>query len=138
MLLVTAKATLEVHEAEVVSYEAEVLKVIRGESVLSADLLNRLHEEAKEKLADAKQRVMELNDKRKDSEEMKLSLSKQFDTMKSWADMYDECGMDTKKMILSNIMKAVHVRRDYEIEIDLTVDVEQFGLLEEEPVEESA
>jgi len=29
-------------------------------------------------------------------------------------------------------MKAVRVKRDYEIEIDLTVDCEQLGLLTEE------
>jgi len=37
-------------------------------------------------------------------------------------------------MILSHIMKAVRVRRDYEIEIDLTVDIEQLGLLSDEPI----
>lgn len=41
--------------------------------------------------------------------------------------MYDECDMETKKMILARIMKAVRVRRDYEIEIDFTVDFEKIG-----------
>jgi hypothetical protein len=58
--------------------------------------------------------------------------------------MYGECEMDVKKMILSHIMKKIRVRRDYEIELDLMIDVEQFGLLDEEagtgdlPVEQSA
>jgi len=38
-----------------------------------------------------------------------------------------ECEMDAKKMILSQIMSAVKVSRDYEIEIEFTVDYEQFG-----------
>ena len=69
-------------------------------------------------------------------EQLKAALSTHFDNIKSWADMYDECGMETKKMILSHIMKAVRVNRDYEIEIDLTVDVdiEQLGLLSEEVI----
>ena len=37
----------------------------------------------------------------------------------------DGCEMETKKMILSRIMKSVRVRRDYEIEIDFTADFEQ-------------
>jgi len=49
---------------------------------------------------------------------MKTALSKQFDNIKTWSDMYDECNMETKKMILAHIMKAVRVKRDYEIEID--------------------
>ncbi len=60
---------------------------------------------------------------------MKSSLSKHFDNIKTWADMYDECSLDSKKMILSHIMKAVRVSRDYEIEIDLALDIEQLGLL---------
>jgi len=70
---------------------------------------------------------------------MKLSLSKHFDNMRTWSDMYGECEMDVKKMILSHIMKKVQVRRDYEIEIDLTVDVEQFGLMNDvQSIAESA
>jgi hypothetical protein len=41
MALTQAKATLTAHMAEVLEYETEVIKVIRGESKLSADLLNK-------------------------------------------------------------------------------------------------
>lgn len=134
MQLAKAKAMFQAHSAEVMEYEAEVLKIIRGESKLNADLLNKLYEEAKEKAGQSAQTVSELNEKLKNSEQMKVALSKQFDNIKSWSDMYDECGMETKKMILSYIMKSVRVSRDYEIEIDLTVDIEQLGLLSEEPI----
>ena len=41
-------------------YEAEVIKVIRGESKLNPDMLNKLHEDAKAKAADAEQNVKRL------------------------------------------------------------------------------
>ena len=132
--LTKAKATFQAHSTEMMEYEAEVIKIIRGESKLNSDLLNKLYEEAKEKAAESEQTVLELNEKLKNSEQMKIALSKHFDNIKSWSDMYDECGMETKKMILSHIMKAVRVSRDYEIEIDLTVDIEQLGLLSDEPI----
>jgi hypothetical protein len=59
---------------------------------------------------------------------MKSALSEQFGNIQSWSDMYDTCDMETKKMILSRIFNEVRVKRDYEIEIDLTVDCEQLGL----------
>ena len=132
MQLTKAEATFAAQMTEIATYEAEVIKVIRGESGLNAELLSKLHEEAKEKADQTEQVVVELRNKLKNSEEMKLSLSKHFDNMKTWSDMYDECEMDVKKMILSHIMKKVCVRRDYEIELDLMIDVEQFGLLDEE------
>lgn len=116
-------------------YESEVIKIIRSESKLNPDLLNKLYEEAKEKSAQSEQTVQQIEKRIKNSQEMKESLSKQFDNIKSWADMYDECSMETKKMILANMMKAVKVSRDYQIEIDLTVDCEELGLCLEEITE---
>lgn len=127
MQLTTARATLQACTAEVLEYEAEVIKVIRGESKLNPDLLNKLYEDAKAKAADAEQSVKGLEAQVQDGEKMKDSLSQQFDNLRTWADMYGECDMETKKMILARIMKSVRVRRDYEIEIDFTVDFEKIG-----------
>lgn len=44
----------------------------------------------------------------------------------SWADMYDHYTFETKKMILAQFIKAVYVRRDYEIEIEFNVSFEEF------------
>jgi DNA invertase Pin-like site-specific DNA recombinase len=128
MSLTAAKASLRAHTAEILEYEAEVLKVIRGESRLNPDLLNKLHEEAKGRAAASEQTVRTLEEEIRGGEQMKESLSRQFDTMKTWADMYDACDTETKKMILCRMMKSVRVKRDYEIEIDLTVDCEQLGI----------
>jgi hypothetical protein len=59
---------------------------------------------------------------------MKTALSEQFSNIQSWSDMYDTCDMETKKMILSRMFNEVRVKRDYEVEIDLTVNCEQLGL----------
>jgi chromosome segregation ATPase len=126
--LTAAKASFRARTAEVLEYEAEVLKVIRGESKLNPDLLNKLYEEAKARAAESEQTVRSLEEKIRDGEQMKESLSERFDTMKSWADMYDGCNKETKKMILSRMMSAVRVKRDYEVEIDLAVDCEQLGI----------
>jgi DNA invertase Pin-like site-specific DNA recombinase len=128
MALTQAKAVLAKVMAEVSEYEAEVIKVIRGESKLNADLLNRLYEEAREKVAESELRVRELEGSLNDSEQKKAELSKRFDNIQSWSDMYDTCDIGTKKMVLSRIISAVRVKRDYAIEIDLTVDCEQFGI----------
>lgn len=125
MQLTTAKATLRACTAEVLEYEAEVIKIIRGDSKLNPDLLNKLYEDAKAKAADAEQSVKQLEDQIQDGEKMKDALSQQFDNLRTWADMYDECDMETKKIILARIMKSVRVRRGYEIEIDFTIDFEK-------------
>jgi hypothetical protein len=125
--LAAARAVLEAHTIEVLEYEGEVIKIIRGESKLNPDLLNKLHEEAKVQAAETEQTVRRLEVQIYDSEQMKDTLSQQYDNLLTWADMYDQCDMETKKMILSRIMKSVHVNRDYEIDIELTVDYQQLS-----------
>jgi len=126
--LKSALAAHQANAAEVFQYESEVIKIIRGESKLNPDLLNKLHEEAKAKAVESDLEVKSLEEKIKDCEEKRGSLSSQYDSMRSWADLYGDCDMDMKKMILSRIMSSVKVSRDYEIEIDLTVDCEDLGI----------
>lgn len=128
MQLAQAKAALQAHTAEVLEYESEVIKIIRGESKLSQELLTKLHEEAKARAEDAARVVENLQAKIQDGEQLKSSMAQQYETMRSWADMYDQCDIETKKMILSRIMTSVRVRRNYEIEIDLSIDREQLGI----------
>jgi len=126
--LTAARANLQARTAEVMEYEAEVLKVIRGESRLNSELLNKLYEQAKEDCTAAEQTVRQCEQVLKASGERRAALEQQFDTMQSWAALYGECDMATKKMIVAYLMRSVRVKRDYEIEIDLAIDCEQLGL----------
>ena len=113
---------------EAAAYEREVIKVIRGDSKLSPDLLNKLYEEAKAKAEESALVIKRIEAQISDSEQMRDSLSLQYDEMRTWADIYDGIDMEAKNMILSRIMKNIRVRRDYEIEIDLTLGCEQLGI----------
>ena len=52
---------------------------------------------------------------------------KQYDELVTWADMFRECDIESKKMILSRIINDVRVSRHYNIEITFTTEIEQFG-----------
>ena len=97
-------------------------------------MLSKIHEEAKERMEEAQKVVREIENKLKNSEKMKSSLAKQYDEISGWAELYDTCEIATKKMIVSRIMEEVRVKRDYEIEIDLTVDCEALGISPEEGI----
>ena len=51
--------------------------------------------------------------------------------------MYNNCTFEAKKMIVAQFVKAVRVRRDYEIDIEFNVSFEEFQALylEGEPEE---
>ncbi len=134
MNLTRARANLGAHTAEVKEYEAEVIKVIRGESKLSSDLLSKIHEEAKARMEEAEKIVHDLESKLENSEKMRDRLAEQYDDISGWAELYDTCDLAAKKMIVSRMMKEVRVKRDYEIEIDLTASCEALGISLDKPI----
>ena len=125
--LSAAQLSLRTQNAEVAEYEAEVIKIIRGESKLNSELLNKLHDEAKEKAVIIDNTVTELKAKIQDSTQLLKSFGTQYDDFMTWADMFDSCDIETKKMIISRFISNVKVSRDYEVEMTFTVSFEQFG-----------
>ena len=62
---------------------------------------------------------------------------REYDQLMGWAEMYDNCTFEAKKMIVAQFVKEVHVRRDYEIDIEFNVSFEEFQALylDKEPEE---
>ncbi len=52
--------------------------------------------------------------------------SEEYDRLVGWADVYDRCSFETKKMFVSQFIKSVRVFRDYRLEIDFNVSYEEF------------
>lgn len=121
-----ASKQLEEKRRELADYQAETIKVIRGQSRLDVSLLNELVEKAKgelEVLSAAAEQAKEqleyvLADDGFEREE--------YDRLKSWAEVYDSCSFEAKKMFVSKFIKSVYVYRDYELEIEFNVSFDEF------------
>ena len=53
----------------------------------------------------------------------------EFEKLENWADLYDNCTFEAKKMIVSQLIKAVYVYRDYRLEVEFRVSFEDFRRL---------
>ena len=113
-------------QQEIDDYAAETIKVIRGQSKFSAELLTSLSDKAKEELETLK-RALEAAQEELDILQSNVSAeSMEYDRLIGWADVYDQCSFETKKMFVSQFIKAVRVFRDYRLEIDFNVSYEEF------------
>ena len=63
------------------------------------------------------------------NDELKIAdeAARAYDDIISWADMYDSASMESKKMIVSCLIRRVEVYRDYRLHIDFNIDFEQFS-----------
>ena len=128
LALLQAREALQEQVEEVKLLEAEVFKALRGESSMNSDLLNRFYEESREKEQRAKEHIHDLEVDMRDREQTKEELFQQFETIHSWADLYESCDIEVKKMVLARLFEEVRVKQDYAIEIDLALDCSQFGI----------
>ena len=121
-----ASTQLADKQKELADYQAETIKVIRGESRLDIDLLNDLVSKAKQEI----QTLTTTVDAAKLELEQHLASSdvemQEYERIKSWADLYDTCTFYEKKMIISQFIKSVYVYRDYTLEIEFNVSFEDF------------
>ena len=121
-----ASTQLADKQKELADYQAETIKVIRGESRLDIDRLNDLVSKAKQEI----QTLTTTVDAAKLELEQHLASSdvemQEYERIKSWADLYDTCTFYEKKMIISQFIKSVYVYRDYTPEIEFNVSFEDF------------
>ena len=125
-----AEMQLSEKRRELEDYRNETIKVIRRESRLNVDLLNELIDKAQadmEALSQAAEAArQELESRTADME----TEQQEYDKLKTWADLYDNCNFAAKKMIVSQFIKSVRVYRDYTLEVEFNVSFEQFQQLQ--------
>ena len=108
----------------------ETLKVIRGTSKFSQKLLSSLLDEATEKAQEAQAQLETYQKEYQSLLESSSGLEQEYHQILSWADLYDHCSIAKKKMIVSQLIKAVYVRRDYEITVEFNISFDDFHTLE--------
>ena len=116
---------------------AETVKVIQGTSRLNVDLLNSLVDETTDQIKQLEQQIQTATVELEETLQNASQVLREYDQLIGWAEMYDNCTFEAKKMIVAQFVKAVRVRRDYEIDIEFNVSFEEFQALylEGEPEE---
>lgn len=121
-----AQEQLHQKQEEYETLRAETVKVLQGKSWLNVDLLNSLVDETKETIKTLEAQVQAAQEDLENRIASTEIVRQEYAQLVSWADMYDKCSFEAKKMILAQFIKAVYVRRDYEIEVEFNVSFEEF------------
>ena len=122
----SAKKKLASLKAELEEYRSEIIKVIRGESKLTAELLTGLIEETTQKIALAEEETQAANARYETAVSSSKQVEKDYAQLLSWADIYEHSSLPEKKMIVANLIKKVTVGRDYKIEIEFNFTYDEF------------
>ena len=115
------------------SLKEETLKVIRGDSRMNIDLLNSMIEETAAQLKELESQMTEAEKDLRDMVSGAEQVKREYTQLIDWATLYDNCTFEAKKMIAAQFIKAVHVKRGYEIEVEFNLSFDEFQMLYLEP-----
>ena len=88
-------------------------------------------DEAERNVAQKRVIVESLEQELENSKDTMRQVTRQYNDVLTWSDIYAESEMDVKKMIVSQLISAVRVSKDYKIEIDFKISERQLGLEQE-------
>lgn len=108
------------------SLKTEVVKAVQGKSKMPMDVLSELVDERRNKILETSELLTalmaELDEDDKKTDEMKSELAQ----IRTWSQIFDDSGLETKKMITNYLIKRINVYKDYKLDIELNITVQQF------------
>jgi len=107
-------------------YKKEIPKILRGESNWAPEILNEVIFESKTMLERITQKLVEKRiEFKKTSEQIRL-IENKYKNVLAWNNSFPSGSTEAKKMIIPQLIKKIHISRDYKVEIDLNPNYEQF------------
>lgn len=107
----------------------ETLKVVQGTSHLNVDMLNSLIDETSTQLKDLEWRINEAGKELQEMETSAEQVQNEYAQLMNWAELYDNCSFDAKKMIVAQFVKAVYVKKGFKLAIEFNVSFDEFQTL---------
>lgn len=107
-------------------YKAEVLKVIKGSSAFSRELLSGLIERSEKQAEQAKSEIQEIEKAKANLTVAMAKANQQYHQVLDWSELYDKSTTEAKKMILAQLIDRVTIKKGYQVDIAFSVSYEQF------------
>ena len=95
-------------------------------AALPKEVLSEMLEETRQKVLGTSERITALVMELEESNAKVTEMQAEFDRIVSWSEIFDESDIEVRKMICGFIIKRVTVRRDYDLEVEFNITVEQF------------
>lgn len=108
------------------SLKSEIIKVVQGKSKMPVDVLSELVNESRDKVLATSERLTVLMAELERGNEKAAEMKNELSRIRTWSEIFDESNMEVKKMITSYIIKRVNVFKDYKLDIELNLDIQQF------------
>ena len=106
--------------------EQEILKVLMGESDFESDQLSSLLKDVQRQINDTKTQIETLESEAANKKASMSNFRSLYENFKGWAEEYENCTVEQKKMIISQLVDRIEVRKGYRINMVFNMTYKQF------------
>ena len=110
-------------QKDLISLKAEILACIKGESVLPKETLAEMITAQEEKLRELDVLYESSYAETEKTAELMDNVSKLYEELISFSDLYDSASFEAKKMIVNQLIRRVEVYRGYQLNITFNFDL---------------
>ena len=111
---------------ELAKWEDLMLASVEGTCVFTPEQVKKRMDIVQEKVQDLEKEIGELQALELQSKATVKAIQEQHEQLVSWAQMYDNASLEERRIIASNIIKAVTVARNYDIHIEFNINEDQY------------
>ena len=110
-------------QKDLISLKAEILACIKGESVFPKETLAEMITAQEEKLRELDALYESSYAETEKTAELMDNVSKLYEELISFSDLYDSASFEAKKMIVNQLVRRVDVYRGYQLNITFNFDL---------------
>ena len=131
--LKNAKAEQKKAAKELSKWEDLIMDSLEGKCVFTPEQVKKKLDQTQEKLSALNAQIQELAEDSLKAKSVADDIMAQHKQLLSWAEMFDDASREEKKVIASQLIKAVTLTRGYEMQVEFNITEAQYlsGLLME-------
>ena len=92
----------------------------------SAEQLSKVIKSVEEKVCDANLQIEQISNEMEGKKSSMEMIKPTYERFTNWADEFDLCSLERKKMIVSQLVSRIEISKGYKINVELNMDYEQF------------
>ncbi len=122
------KVTLDIkkYTRQLEKLENEIADSLTGDSIYTPEQLSKAMKSLEEKIAEANLQLEKIENEFSSKKVSMEKIKPMYESFKSWAEEFENCSIERKKMIISQLISRIEIKNGYKINMELNMDYEQF------------
>ena len=106
--------------------QEEIANTLTGDSVYTSEQLSSAIKTVEDRISTQKFQLEQLQNEAKSKKAAVEQIRPMFEQFVGWSQEFDNCTIEQKRMIISQLVNRIELNKDYEITIELNMDYKDF------------